>query len=388
MQARGKVPSWDSIAPSLQIEMVYAAAGEDVKAELAMARLKLNPFQQAEMVKKIRDYEAREAAEDAHIAEHQNQLTEKLLHGPPALAKQDLFQDLYKIDRPETVVSRKEVDNARVYMASCALDVSFLDNWGRMGNVPGYIVTASDDEIDAKFPLSVSMRGVQASERKGVPDRGRKTTLAQRSKSTKRQVTGDTIEVDTKVPSISKDQQTPQQIPTQGPDLGPSPVNQPVALRQILPSPFAMTLPLPVSGESDYKPKPKKQRKSATKTKPSLLQGSTSGLELSSVPKTNGTSSKKPLAPINVLGSTAGNGAVSNKVPQGLQETSHDTNDGSSTGAESSSVQTSQEDSTIIVDVPGEPDISAGRNGEMTCATASKPKKRGRPKKFGVPLAG
>lgn len=149
--------------------MLYAAVGECNKAETGMIRLNLNSIQQEIMLGELQAFNEREAIEDANIAAHQVATTNVLLTGGRKATRQDAFKSLlqthlYKdLDRQDDVATRRQVNDARAYMASCGLDTSFLDSW-QSPLAPAYTVTESDDEIDAKYPLSVSLREVMAAE--------------------------------------------------------------------------------------------------------------------------------------------------------------------------------------------------------------------------------
>ncbi|KAL8713645.1 MAG: hypothetical protein Q9225_006721 [Loekoesia sp. 1 TL-2023] len=412
-------PIRETIPLALRIEMVYAAAGEDSKAEHALARLKLNANQREVMMEELRQYQAREKEEDARIAAHQSRLHNALLRGPRARIKEDPFQQLYENDREDVVVSRRAVNEARAYMASCALDDSFLDSWSSMGNVPTATVTESGDEIDARYPNAVSMRDVLAADGTAtptLPDRT-KTSVKEPSNgqvalpsppehsvngqiavdpsnqvlpptTTKRQVTGETIEVNVGGPQAflgGNDPQTPQQQPS----LEQTLVKKFVEWPYTPPSPTLGTFRLPESSGSDYEPKPKKQRTNTARKKPVSSVNASPARETGFAAKVDRTARRKPVTSTDTVDRDGEKGEVTDQeyrplsVTQGVPQAE----DNAALGEmESSSAPTEQENSTIVVHVPEQQPTpaahQAGENGASAANdTGGKPKKRGRPKK-------
>lgn len=427
--------------------MVYAAVGDDTRAETGLFRLELNSLQRDAMMEKLRHFQEREAIEDANIAKHQTATTEALLTGNKRYSTQEAFKSLlsthlYKyMDRPDSVATRREVNDARAYMNCCGLDTSFLDGW-QLLSTAAYTVTGSDDELDAKYPLAVSMREVMAAERDAIesaiphamapipPDPLYQSTPVESAEiqssqsqaespliipsvndtrpsnqSASRQTTGEVIEVDVGVqrtpshgkptPShpisiprypfhqFSAPPQTPQASLSQYPRLAQMP--EPVAIPRSVPwprtppTPTHPTLPLPASSESDYEPQLKKKRLSTSRKQ--------------SVPRKKGDPSPTPGG--GAVGETARKMPVSIESIQsnGGALAKKDTREPSSQAAtQSSSAPTDDAHSRIVVEIAGQEPVAAEHQrpttgGAYNQGITTGPKKgksgrgRGRPKR-------
>ncbi|KAL8761384.1 MAG: hypothetical protein Q9184_002479 [Pyrenodesmia sp. 2 TL-2023] len=385
-------PPWESIPLSLQIDMAYEAFGNDSRPENGLLRLRLNSIQRDTMMEELRLFQERERLEDANIAAHQTATSEALLTLNKKDATQEAFQSLlpvhlYKdIDRPDTVATRRQVNDARAYMTYCGLDTAFLDGWQLPSTAP-YTVTESDDEIDAKYPLSVSLR-----EAIGAPPAAKEQSRPFASTSVPREPsTDDGGEIQESPANDSLPQsalqtpscgntslnqpssasqysapihnappQTPQgplmQYPLLAQNPAPAPTPRSLPWPRTPPTPSTVTLPLPESSESDYKPQAKKKRPNIKKKQP--------------------VSPKQPLL-------ASGNG----NQDSGPGTSSQEMQDFAQTNTDHSSATPSQEGSTIVVRHPGEASTSTGGSTALQGDDPTVPKKgksgrgRGRPKK-------
>ncbi|KAL9594778.1 MAG: hypothetical protein Q9219_006837 [cf. Caloplaca sp. 3 TL-2023] len=397
-------PAWDTIPSALQIEMVYEAAGDDHDAEHAMQRLKLNNTQQQIMTEQILLYKAREAEEDHRIVVHQSQLNDALLQWRRMTVPQGFFTKLYEnSDRPDTVASAREVDDAKAYMRSCGLDSSFLYSWSLDGNVSSFIQIQSHDllgcRLVARYPHSVSWEEVQSAEaavKSSLPkeivapdklpeengalptppdqiDNGQKpfdrADLNQSLPISERQMIDETIVVDVDNHHTfppSRYPETPLRTISQHSifERTPKSYNRSVAWPPSPPSPTNGVLLPPDSDGSDYEPRPKKQGTKPTKKDSVLHQKAMTSNEAHG-PKNNGIPYR--LAP-------------KKESPNTL----HDAD----AGTQSSGAAIEQEDSTIVVDVPVQNSTNVAHDEEDTVSAPNasppikaNPKKRGRPKK-------
>ncbi|KAL8837247.1 MAG: hypothetical protein Q9170_002620 [Blastenia crenularia] len=315
-------PAWETIPLALRIEMIYAVTDEENhnSSERAMLRLKLSSDQQRIMAGELDAFRKREEVEDRRIELHQNRMNDAILNGPRSYLKQDPFQGLYEdLDRPDTVVKRREVNDARTYMISCGLDTAFLDSWAIADNVPTDAAPELDDGIDTRVADSAPLHDslppqssiiLSDGTRIGMQEPSTAPTVlftplkhstngqipvnrpkqTQPPMTTKRQITGETIEVDLgSSQSLSKKDgivnrshgklstefapsrlpQTPQRDPKQRPASKTVPVNRNVGWPQTPPTPSLTTLPPPQdTNDTGYEPKVKKQRPNIARKKP------------------------------------------------------------------------------------------------------------------------
>lgn len=382
-------PPWESIPLSLQIEMAYEAFGDDSRPENGLLRLRLNSIQQERMMEELRLFQERERVENANIAAHQTATSEALLTLNKKNATQEAFKSLLPVhlykdtDRPDTVATRRQVNDARAYMTYCGLDTAFLDGWQLPSTAP-YTVMESDDEIDAKYPLSVSLR-----EAIGAPPAVKEQSRPLASTSVPREPSagdgGDIQESPANgtlpqsalqtpsrgntgpghlssasqrsAPIYNAPPQTPQgpliQYPLLSQNPAPAPIPRSVPWPPTPPTPSQATLPLPEISESDYEPQAKKKRPNIKKKQP--------------VPP------EQPLLASGNANQDSGRGAST----QAMQ-------DFAQANTDHSSATPSQEGSTIEVQ---EPSTSTGGSASLQGDNPIQPKKgksgrgRGRPKK-------
>ncbi|KAI4176162.1 MAG: hypothetical protein LQ343_001206 [Gyalolechia ehrenbergii] len=442
---KNRLPVWDTIPLALQIEMVYAAIGDDTKPDRAMARLRLNETQREIMKEELRLYQEREGAEDAYIASHQGRLNEILLSGRRSQLDQDLFKDLYQnidsMKRNDTVASRAEVNDAKAYMESCGLDSSELDNFQPAGNVP-YMITESDEELERLYPNAPTIREVMAAEaaaRGALPDEAAMSQpeppnaevslllpnendadgeiLENEANEVlpvfkRRKVTGDTIEVDVGDQSFLGNNaiqvmtdsipeqgnafgddypQTPQQITGQEPnfDVTSTAANRSIEWPATPPTPSLGAVPVLDSSGSDYDPNPKSKRTVISSRKAVLTPNFGPASEASATPKARKMAGQLPVLSPKAVGQNGKNVGNKDQAHQGLAmgEGAGYVWGGTSTVGARSSSATTEQDSTILVDVPGQQSTAAqqaGGTGDTTMGgtgtTERKTKKRGRPK--------
>ncbi|KAL8923376.1 MAG: hypothetical protein Q9208_004646 [Pyrenodesmia sp. 3 TL-2023] len=391
-------PPWESIPLVLQIDMAYEAFGDDSRPENGLLRLRLNSAQRDTMMDELLLFQERERVENANIAAHQAATSEALLsldkrNGTQEAFRSRLPEHLYKdIDRPDTMATRRQVNDARAYMTYCGLNTAFLDGWAPPSTAPQtvtdapYTVTESDDEIDAKYPHSVSLREAlgappaiaeqsrpiasasmprepstgDGGEIQGSPTNGALSQSARQTPCGNNGVSNPSSASQYSAPIYNAPPQTPQgplmQYPLLAQNPAPAPIPRSVPGPLTPPTPSMVTLPLPESSESDYEPQAKKKRPNIKKKQP--------------VPP------KQPLLASGNANQDSGPGTSS----QALQDFAHGNTD-------HSSATPSQEGSTIMVQHPGEVSTSTGGGTALQSDGPTPPKKgkpsrgRGRPKK-------
>ncbi|KAL9017246.1 MAG: hypothetical protein Q9185_005411 [Variospora sp. 1 TL-2023] len=405
-------PLWDDIPLSLRVEMVYAAAGDDVNAEKAFLKLRLDPKQRDVMMEQLSQYNEREDAEDARIAAHQALMMEALLTGNKKYSSSEAFNTvasvhLYKdMDRDDKFATRREVYDAEAYMLSLGLDASFLDSWGHRDGVvtdsaeQPLTTTGSNDELDAKHPQSDSFGEILgdilgAQEDTTEPattnithwdpftptsqDHDQQSTDSDKasfksnvpaitgprkpSYATSRRTTGDVIEVDAGVQEMSP--------PSSSIKIWPSSMTQITPDISAYPqTPQASAVQYPLSGEASRSRPWPRTPPTPSLVKNSFLQDGESDHEPKHKKHRMSSSGKQPLLQTTAgLIPSSGNGTrsgteVGEVVPTvrvspkhsavALVDREASVSTDAAVEADSSSAPTDQENSTIVVDIPRE----------------------------------
>ncbi|KAL8932545.1 MAG: hypothetical protein Q9216_006789 [Gyalolechia sp. 2 TL-2023] len=442
---KNRPPVWDAIPLTLQIEMVYAAIGNDTKPDRAMARLKLNETQRNIMMEELRLYQEREGAEDAVIASHQRRLNDSLLSGRRSQLKKDHFKDFYQdidnMKRNDIVASRAEVNGAKAYMESCGLKSYELDIFQAAGNIPCTIMES--DELERLYPNAPTIREVMAAAKATPPETAmipQEPSYAQVSLPLavaddaggeifgdeldevqpvfkRRKVSGETIEVDVGDQTFPGSNaisdsilhqgyafdddypRTPEMMTGLGPsfDQTPTAVNKSIGWPATPPTPSLGAVPFLDSSGSDFDSDPKGKPTKIPSPKAALTPEFGPASEAGAIPNACKRADHMPVLPPSVpvqRGSKGGNnGQAYEGFPMAQGAGIPSTEEAPSSSA------TTEQDSTIVVDVPDRPstaeaqqgggggDVTMGGNGIGTTKkktkTKTKTKKRGRPKKTG-----